>query len=137
MTSVVDASVLVAASVKIGPDGQWAEIIVGGESMAGPEFALVEATNILRRLELSRDISSREARDGLLDLLRMPIRLFPFRPFVERIWQLRSNLTCYDAWYVALAEVLNCPLITLDRRLSRSTGPTCEFVTPPPRQTSE
>ena len=61
MTSVVNLSVLVAASVKIGPDGQWAEIIVGGESIAGPEFALVEATNILRRLELSGDISSREA----------------------------------------------------------------------------
>ena len=44
---------------------------------------------------------------------------------------LRENVTSYDAWYVALAEALDCPLVTLDRRLSRASGPTCEFITPP------
>ena len=50
--------------------------------------------------------------------------------FADRIWALRSNLTSYDAWYVALTEALGCPLATLDRKLGRATGPVCEIVTP-------
>ena len=49
----------------------------------------------------------------------------------SRVWALRGNLTCYDAWYVALAEALDCPLMTLDRRLGRASGPTCEIAVPP------
>ena len=59
------------------------------------------------------------------------MELFPFAPFAERVWALRENLTSYDAWYVALAEVLDCPLVTLDRRLSRASGPVCEIIAPP------
>ncbi len=137
MTSVIDASVFVAALVDPGPDGRWSEAAITSDDLAGPELALAEACNLLRRLELSRLITRSQADRLHRQMLGIGVRLFPFRPFAERIWRLRSNLTCYDAWYVALAEDLNCPLITLDRRLSRSTGPTCEFVTPPPRQTSE
>ena len=107
------------------------------DDLAGPELALAEACNLLRRLEQSSLITRSEADRLHEQLLRVEIRLFGYGPYAERIWQLRSNLTCYDAGYVALAEDLNCPLITLDLRLSRSTGPTCEFVTPPHRQTSE
>ena len=53
------------------------------------------------------------------------------RPHAERVWALRHNLTAYDAWYVAVAEALDCPLATLDRRLSRASGPACEVLTPP------
>lgn len=49
---------------------------------------------------------------------------------MKRVWALREDLTSYDAWYVALAEVLECPLATLDRRLSRADGPACGVVTP-------
>ena len=63
------------------------------------------------------------------------LELFPFAPFAERIWALRGNLTGYDAWYVALAEALDCPMVTLDRRLSRANGPTCDIITPPRRRT--
>ena len=49
---------------------------------------------------------------------------------MKRVWALRQNLTCYDAWYVALAEALDCPLATLDRKLSRADGPACAVVTP-------
>ena len=137
MTSVVDASVFVSALVDPGPEGQWSEIAMISDDLAGPELALAEACNLLRRLEQSSLITRSEADRLHEQMLRVEIRLFGYGPYAERIWKLRSNLTCYDAWYVALAEDLNCPLITLDLRLSRSTGPTCEFVTPPPGQTSE
>ena len=92
---------------------------------------LAEASNTLRRLEIAGDISTSAATRVLRNLIRTNLELFGFAPYAERIWQLRSNLTSYDAWYVALAESLDCPLITLDRRLSRATGPTCEVITPP------
>lgn len=59
------------------------------------------------------------------------MELFPFAPFAGRIWALRENLTSYDAWYVALAEALDCPLATLDRKLSRASGPRCDVLAPP------
>ena len=62
--------------------------------------------------------------------MRLDLQLFPFAPFAERVWALRHNLTCYDAWYVAVAEAIGCPLVTLDRRLSLAPGPTCRIVVP-------
>ena len=131
MTTVVDASALVAVLVDSGDEGKWAEATFAEGDLAGPELVLVEASNILRRLERSEKISRIEATSAHGDLLRLDIQLFPFAPFAERIWALRGNLTSYDAWYVALAEALDCPLVTLDRRLSRASGPTCEIIAPP------
>ena len=131
MTTVVAASVLVAALVEPGGDGRWAESTLAEGNLAGPELAMVEASNILRRLERREQISRLKATSAHKDLLRLEIELFPFAPFAERVWALRGNLTSYDAWYVALAEALNCPLATLDRRLSRARGPVCEVVVPP------
>ena len=131
MTIVADASVLVAALVDSGREGQWAESMAAEGSLAAPELALAEASNILRRLERSGEISRLEANSAQGDLLQLDIELFPFAPFADRVWALRSNLTCYDAWYVALAEAFDCPLVTLDRKLSRATGSTCDIVTPP------
>ena len=130
MTTVVDGSVLVAALVDSGQEGQWAESVVAEGLLASPELALAEASNILRRLERTGQISRTEAESAHGDLLRLDVELFPFAPFAERIWALRGNLTSYDAWYVALAEALACPLVTLDRKLSRAPGPTCEIITP-------
>jgi len=130
VTAVVDASVLVAALVDSGPTGAWAESVVAAHTLAGPELVLVETGNILRRLERAGDISRLEATTAYRDLLRLDLTLFPFAPFAERIWELRSNLTGYDAWYVALAEALDCPLMTLDRRLSRASGPRCDIIAP-------
>ncbi len=131
MTTVVDASVLVAALVDSGPSGRWAEARLVDDSLAAPELALAEACNILRRLERTRQISRLEAASAHADLPQLDLVLFPYMPFAERIWALRENLTCYDAWYVALAETLDCPLATLDRKLSRATGPMCDIVAPP------
>ena len=131
MKAVVDASVLAASLVDAGPEGAWARAAVVDGPLAGPEFLLAEASNILRRLEISGRISPLEATASHRDMLRMDIALFPFAPYAERVWSLRGNLTSYDAWYVALAESLDYPLVTLDRRLSRASGPRCDFITPP------
>lgn len=131
MTTVVDGSVLVAALVDSGREGKWAESVVTEGRLASPELALAEASNILRRLERTGQISRTEAESAHGDLLQLDVELFPFAPFAERIWALRNNLTSYEAWYVALAEALDCPLVTLDRKLSRAPGPTCEVITPP------
>ncbi len=127
---VIDAPALVAAVVDSGPEGIWAESLVEAEQLAGPELVLAEASNILRRLEQAGNISRIEATASHNDLMQLDIELFPFAPFAERVWELRNNLTSYDAWYVALAEALGCPLATLDRRMARSSGPTCPIISP-------
>lgn len=130
MSLVVDASVLVAAAVDSSALGRWAEELVRSRPLVAPELALVEATNILRRLELSSELSRFEATAAHQELLRFPIDLMPFAPFAERVWDLRANLTSYDAWYVAVAEGLELPLATIDRRLTRASGPRCSFIVP-------
>ena len=64
------------------------------------------------------------------DLEDVPIELVSYEPVAGRVWELRHNLSSYDAWYVAVAESLGAPLATLDLRLARSAGPRCEFMTP-------
>lgn len=86
--------------------------------------------NVLRRLERTKLIATPEANGAKQDLLQLDIVLFPFEPFADRIWELRHNMTSYDAWYVALAEGLRLPLATLDDRLSRSSVGACDFLTP-------
>ena len=129
--TVIDGSLLVAALVDSGPDGQWAEGVIAADELAGPELALVETSNVLRRLERAGLISPFEAVGAQRDMLRLDVELFPFRPFADRVWELRDNLTGYDAWYVAVAEALECPFATLDRKLGRAVGPLCEVVVPP------
>ena len=130
MTLVVDASVLVAAAVDSGAEGQWAERLVVSERLSAPGLVQVEATNILRRLELAGKIEAAAATAAQGDLMQLDLNLYPFEPFAERVWELRANVTSYDAWYVALAEVLGAPLATLDRKLARASGPGCRFLLP-------
>ena len=130
MSAVLDASVLVAATVDASPQGAWAEDIVADGDLVAPHLVLVETTNILRRLELAKHVTTLEAAAAHQDVLRLDIDLVSFEPFAERVWELRKNLTSYDAWYVAVAEFLGLPLATLDRHLSRAPGLSCEFITP-------
>jgi predicted nucleic acid-binding protein len=130
LSIVIDPSVVVAALVDSGPHGDWAEEVLAGGSLQAPELVRVEATNIFRRLERSRLITTPEANAAQDDLMQLDIELFPFEPFAGRIWELRHNVTSYDAWYVAIAETLKLPLATLDEPLSKSHGVTCKFLTP-------
>jgi predicted nucleic acid-binding protein len=120
----------VAALIDTGPHGVWAEKVLEKGSLHAPELARAEAANIFRRLERANLISTPEANAAQDDLMELDIDLFPFEPFADRIWELRHNVTSYDAWYVALAEALKLPLATLDEPLSKSNGVTCEFLMP-------
>jgi predicted nucleic acid-binding protein len=130
VTRIVDASAVVAALVDNGPDGQWAEGELVGDQLAAAHLLPVEVTNILRRAALAGEISDDVGALAMTDLLALRIELFPFEPLAARVWELRGNITAYDAWYVALAEQLEAPLVTLDRKLSRAAGPRCAFRVP-------
>ena len=88
---------LVTSLVDSGLEGKWADTAIDHGPLTAPEFALVEASNILKRLEQRTDISRIEATAAHADLPRLELELFPFAPFAERIWTLRGNLTSYDA----------------------------------------
>ncbi len=130
MTIVVDPSVVVAALVDDGPDGGWARNGLRNEALAAPAHLYVEVSSVLRRSViggvLGRDVATLAHRD----LVQLPVTTFPFEPLADRIWSLHPTVTAYDAAFVALAEALDAPLWTLDRRLARATGPTCSFRTP-------
>ena len=131
MKVAVDASLVVAALTDTGPGGEWAEgVVEQGESIA-PHLVLVETMNALRRGELASRLSRLEASTAALDLVVLQIELLPFAPFAARVWELRNNLTSYDAWYVAVAETFDIPLATLDHRLAASPGSRCRFLLPP------
>ncbi len=131
MSAVVDASVLVAALSDSGAEGTWAEPILASGGLVAPHLVLAEATNVFRRLELAGKLGRLEAGAAARDLLDIELTLVPFAPFGERIWELRRNVTSYDAWYVAVAEELDLPLATLDRALAAARGPRCRFLLPP------
>lgn len=130
MTLVVDATVLVAALVDSGPEGRWAESALAEGPLIAPELLPADVANILRGLEDAGVISRVEANGALAGLSRLDLELAPFAPFADRIWALRTEVTSYDAWYVALAEAFDCPLVTLDRSLLHASGPECEIVVP-------
>lgn len=128
---MVDASVVVAALVDSGHDGSWADELLASDELIAPHLMPVEVANILRRTVLNGAISADTASTAHADMLRLRVDLFPYSLFAGRIWELRENVTAYDAWYVALAEVTEARLATLDRRLAEAPGPRCGFVMPP------
>lgn len=132
----IDASLLVAAVLNVGPNDRWARGIIASKHLIAPQLAPIEAAHVLRRAEMANEISSLQATGGYRRIVGFPIDLLPFGPYAERIWELRSNLTPYDAWYVGCAEALAVPLATLDARLSRAPGPRCRFLLPDPGRAS-
>lgn len=121
---------VVSALVDAGRAGAWAESLLASEMLAAPHLMPVEAANILRRAVAMDDISPDVGSMAHADLLDLRVELFPYAPFAARVWELRDNVTSYDAWYVALAEFLGSRVATLDLRLARATGPRCGFETP-------
>ena len=118
---VVDASVL--ANV-VGDDeaaGQLARArLAAASAVSAPDLVDVESVSVLRRRWLAGDLSDERFRFAVDDLLALPITRFPVGPLMVRAFELRANITAYDACYVALAEALDCPLITSDRRLANA-----------------
>jgi len=131
VTLVIDASLVVSALVDSGSTGTWAESLLATEPLTAPHLMPVEAANILRRAAMAGNISADAASMAYADLLDLRVELFPYAPFAARVWELRDNVTSYDAWYIALAESLGSRVATLDLRLARAPGPRCEFDTPP------
>ncbi len=133
MILVLDASVVAAALIDTGRAGKWAEGVLLEGQLAAPHLMTVEVANILRRAASSGQLSRDAASLAYSELLAMPVELFPFAPLAARVWEMRDNVTPYDAWYVALAESLRGDLVTLDVRLSRAAGPRCQFRLLPDR----
>src|SRR5680860_749749 len=130
MTVVLDSGAVVAALADDRSEGRWAEGQLGAGDLVAPHIMPSEAANVLRRLEITGALPRRRATTAHERLVALPVDLVPYGGLALRVWELRGNLTIYDAWYVALAESLDAPLVTLDRRLARAPGPRCEFRTP-------
>jgi predicted nucleic acid-binding protein len=122
---VVDASVLVVALADDGPDGDKARARLRGQRLVLPELADLEVVSVLRRQVRTGAIDIRRAGLALEDLAALPARRAPHRPLLARCWELRDNLTVYDAAYVVLAEAMQATLLTGDQRLARASGPRC------------
>jgi predicted nucleic acid-binding protein len=93
-----------------------------------PHLLDIEVAQALRRLTSAKVVSAVRARQALEDLADLPMIRYPHEWLLDRIWQLRSNLTASDAAYVAIAEALDVPLITCDGRIKRAPGHTARVV---------
>jgi predicted nucleic acid-binding protein len=123
---VVDASVLANVIGDDGADGQRARgEIRGVGSVAAPELVDVETVAVLRKRWLAGTISDSRFSTAIADLEQLAVSRYPTLPLMRRAFELRANVTAYDASYVALAELLGCELLTGDRRLASAPGPSC------------
>jgi len=122
---VVDASVLATALADDAADGDTARGRLRGQDMAAPELIDLEVVSVLRRQLSVGKLDTRRARLALDDLLELPVQRVPHRALLRRCWELRDNLSVYDAAYVALAETLDAALVTADARLAKAPGVTC------------
>lgn len=122
---VVDAGVIATAVTDDGPDGDAVRRRLLGEDLAAPELIDLEVVSVLRRLTSARQLTASRAGHALTDLGDLPLHRVGHRQLLGRGWELRDNLTIYDAAYVALAEALDVPLLTADRHLSRAPGSRC------------
>lgn len=123
---VVDASVLANVIADDGPDGQLARREVRNDGdISVPDLVDVETLAVLRKRWLAGTISDRRFVAAIDDLDALELGRYPTLPLVPRGYDLRANVSAYDAMYVALAEELNCQLLTRDRRLAGAPGPQC------------
>lgn len=122
---VLDAS---AAVLGLLNDGEGRRAIAE-EDVAIPYLADSEVANALRAQERRGDLDGDQAVAALSTWAKLGLRRFGASGSLGRVWELRENLTAYDATYVALAEMLGCHLMTADGRLARAPGPRCPITT--------
>lgn len=125
--AVLDASVLVAFYLADDPRRvQVTSRLTIGDTLFAPAHLDVEVASALRGLSRPNPALQKVIPGALLHLANFPIRRMPLAPMLQRMWELRDNLTPYDAAYVSLAELLEAPLITCDAKLAAATGPRCD-----------
>lgn len=123
---VVDASILAPALADDESDGDLVRARLQGEQLAAPELIDLEVISTLRRAARAGRLDDRRSSQALTDLAALPLKRVPHLPLLSRIWELRENLTAYDAAYVALAEALGALFLTADGPLTRASGVQCE-----------
>ena len=126
--AVIDASILVVFYVADDPHHALvAERLKVGDALFAPAHLDAEIVSALRGMARSHPGLEEAVPSALAHLAGFAIRRMPLSPLLERMWELRHNITAYDAAYVALAERLDAVLITCDARLAAPSGPTCTF----------
>jgi predicted nucleic acid-binding protein len=120
---VIDASALLEALLRtsIG-EALRARLYESPDELHAPHLLDLEIANVLRRYARNRVLTAERCRMALADMANFPIYRYSHDFMVPRIWQLRDNLSAYDAAYVALAEMLGAPLLTHDRRVAGAVG---------------
>jgi predicted nucleic acid-binding protein len=120
---VVDASAMLEALLRT-PAAKAVEkwLFDPRQTLHAPHLLDIEVAQVIRRYSASGEIDSERGRAALADLADFPLHRYPHDFLLPRIWDLRNNLTAYDAAYVALAEALDAPLLTRDRRLAAAAG---------------
>lgn len=113
-----------------GEAGLWARSILDSARVSAPHLLHVEVMSAFRGAVARKALTADSAALAIGEVLEFPTELYPFDIAADRVWDLRDTISAYDAWYVALAELLELPLVTLDRKLAGAKGATCEFVTP-------
>lgn len=121
---VLDASAAVLALLN---DGE-ARRALATETVVVPHLADSEVTHALRAQVLRGRVEADDAHVALVRWARLGLRRFAVVGLLARVWELRDNLTAYDATYVALAEALGCGLVTADARLAHAPGPLCTII---------
>lgn len=118
---VVDASVVLDILLR-SADASLLEdrVLDPTEVVNAPHLIDVESAHVLRRYAALGELSNERGREALADLADLPIERFGHTLLLPKIWQLRNNVTAYDAAYIALAEALSCPLLTRDERLANA-----------------
>ena len=124
---VVDASVLAPALADDDMDGDVARARLRDHELVAPELIDLETLSVIRRQLHAGRLDARRAELARVDLVELPLRRAPHAPLLARCWELRDNLTVYDAAYVALAELLEVVLVTADARLANAPGLRCEL----------
>ena len=125
---VVDASILAVALLDDGANGDALRARLRGEDLAAPSIIDLEVLSVWRGLARSGQLDARRAALAVDDLRVLPLQRVDPTVLIERCWELRENLTVYDASYVALAEAMQAALITGDRRIARAPGPLCRIA---------
>ena len=128
--AVVDASVLVAFYLSDDPRrDDVVDRLSAGDALFAPAHVDAEVVSAFCGLSRIKPELQATVPAALSHLARFPIRRVPLAPLLDRIWDLRANVTAYDAAYVALAEQLGAPVITCDAKLSAASGTRCVFET--------